>query len=286
MRALAYAKVNLALEVGASTGTLHEVRAISQSISWPDEIDLAPHDEDSIEVPGGGAPVDAGNLAWRALDEVRKLAGTTGPFRLVLHKQIPAGAGLGGGSADAAAVVALASRLLGSDLSAAGPILLGLGSDVPFAMLGGTALVTGVGEVVSPLPAASGFAVAVVVPPFEVSTPGAYARWDDLDGPEGPAIPAAALPPALRDLAPLRNDLYPAAVSLVPEVDDWRNELARIWGVPVAMTGSGSALFALFPTDDEAADAIRSSPDEARAARSATPCRTGWSFVTADESLE
>lgn len=278
MRARAYGKVNLALEVGARTGTLHSVRAISQSISWHDEIDLEPHDEDAIDVPGGGAPADSDNLAWRALHQVRELAGTTRPFRMVLRKHLPAGAGLGGGSADAAAVVALASRHLGLDPSVADPLLLGLGSDVPFAMLGGTALVTGVGDVVQPLPSISGFAFAIVVPPFAISTPGAYARWDDLGEPRGPAVAASALPPALRNLAPLRNDLYSAAVSLVPAVDDWRSELEQIWGVPVSMTGSGSALYGFFPTDDEAADAVRSSPHEARASHAATPRSTGWSL--------
>ena len=109
------------------------------------------------------------------------------------------------------------------------------------------------------------------MPDLSLDTSAVYSAWDELDGPQGPVFPTDALPPALRDLAPLANDLYPAAVAVDRAVDDWRAELEAAWGIPVAMTGSGSALFAYFPTIDEAEDAVVAAPTAARAVRAASP---------------
>jgi 4-diphosphocytidyl-2C-methyl-D-erythritol kinase len=106
-----------------------------------------------------------------------------------------------------------------------------------------------------------------------------YRAWDDLGGPEGPVVAAGALPPVLREYAPLSNDLYPAAVAVAPEVDEWRSELSVRWGVPVAMTGSGAALFACFPTHGEAEGAAAAAPSEAIAARAVEPVPRGFMIV-------
>jgi 4-diphosphocytidyl-2-C-methyl-D-erythritol kinase len=132
-----------------------------------------------------------------------------------------------------------------------------IGSDVILFLTGGTLLMTGVGDVIEPLPPLTGFAVAVAVPVFEMSTPEVYRRWDRLEGPTGEAISPHLLPPPLRDGIPIRNDLTPAALDLEPEFGDFMADLRVRWGVPVAMTGSGSACFAFFPDLDEATDAAR-----------------------------
>lgn len=277
MRASAYAKVNLGLRVaGPGPDGFHPLRALFQSVAWADEVDLEPADADAIVVVHGGAPEDESNLAWRALAAVRSIGGAAEPMRVQLRKEIPAGAGLGGGSADAAAVLGLAGRRYGVDREALLGLAAELGADVPFAFIGGSALVTGRGEIVEPLPAITGFALAIVVPPVELETPRVYRAWDTLGEPQGPALTAAALPPALRDYAPLGNDLYPAAASLAPQLDDWRDELSRRWDTPVAMTGSGSGLFAFFPTLDEAAGAIEAIPIGARGAQAVEPATRGW----------
>lgn len=277
MRASAYAKVNLGLRVaGPGPDGFHPLRALFQSVTWADEVDLEPADADAIVVVHGGAPEDESNLAWRALAAVRSIGGEAEPMRVQLWKEIPAGAGLGGGSADAAAVLGLAGRRYGVDREALLGLAAELGADVPFAFIGGSALVTGRGEIVEPLPAITGFALAIVVPPVELETPRVYRAWDTLGEPQGPALTAAALPPALRDYAPLGNDLYPAAASLAPQLDDWRDELSRRWDTPVAMTGSGSGLFAFFPTLDEAAGAIEAIPIGARGAQAVEPATRGW----------
>lgn len=272
----AYAKLNLGLVVGrrAADG-YHPLTSLAQSISWADRVELAPANSDDFSADGMEESED--NLAWQALVAVRSHASRPRPVKLHLQKQIAVAAGLGGGSADAAAVLALAGDLFGVPAEQLPGLALGLGADVPFCLAGGFALLEGRGEQITGFPAATGYAVAVVVPPFELATAAVYRRWDELDGPEGAPFPPGALPPPLRSYEPLRNDLQPAADALAPELADWREDLARRWSRPVALTGSGPALFGYFLDEEEAAAAIVGIPG--RAARSATPVSRGWRRV-------
>jgi len=280
MRALAYAKVNLSLHVAAAAGPRHPVSGLFQSIAWADRLSLETAEEDVI-AGEDGRPVIAGadNLAWRAAVAVRDLAETERAMALTLDKQIPAAAGLGGGSADAAAALALAGSLYGVGPHAQSTLAASLGSDVPFCLAGGLAHVSGTGEVVEPLDPAGGYALALVVPPVEVSTAAVYAVWDRLDGPVGPPTGGNDLPPSLRGLGPLRNDLYPAAVAVAPEIDEWRAEMESRWGRPVILTGSGPTLFAFFVDEAEAIAALEAAPVGARALHAAEPVGRGWEFV-------
>jgi len=277
----AYAKVNLGLRVSPpDEDGYHPLRSLFQAVSLGDDIDLVIGDEDEIVVVGGlGAPTDPSNLAWRAVEEMRAVTGSPARLRLHIEKRIPAMAGLGGASADAAGALVAAQRLLAAGFDDVRSIAPALGSDVPFALVGGTAIVSGRGERVSPRPPAAGYALAIVVPPVELATPDVYRMWDALDGPEGPVIPAGRLPPSLREYAPLGNDLYPAAVAAAPALEEWRVDLADRWGVPVAMTGSGSGLFGLFPTRSEAEDAATAVPVGARFAEAVAPVDRGWEEV-------
>lgn len=276
MKANAYAKVNLGLHVlPPDPDGIHPLRGLFQTVDWSDEIAVEDAAEDSIEVPDGGAPGDETNLAWQAITAARKLGRSDRPTRLVVSKRIPSPAGLGGGSADAAAALHLAARRFSVSFDDVRKLAVDLGSDVPYAFVGGTAIVTGRGELVTPRSDATGFAVAIVVPPIVLDTSTVYRTWDDLGGPEGPTIGASALPPMLREYAPLANDLYPAAVSVAPDVDEWRAELTHRWSVPVVMTGSGAALFAYFSTRTEAEEAAAAAPTGATAARAAEPVPHG-----------
>jgi 4-diphosphocytidyl-2C-methyl-D-erythritol kinase len=280
MKASAFAKVNLGLHVlPPDSDGIHPLRGLFQTVDWCDEITIEDAEEDSIVVPDGGAPEDETNLAWQAVAAARTLGRTNHPTRLVVSKRIPSPAGLGGGSADAAAALHLAARRFSVSFDNVRKLAVDLGSDVPFAFVGGTAIVTGRGELITPRADATGFAIAVVVPPIVLETFTVYRTWDDLGGPAGPAIGTGALPPVLREYAPLANDLYPAAVAVTPELDEWRNELAHRWGVPVVMTGSGAALFAYFPTRAEAEGAAAAAPSEATAARAAEPVPHGHRIV-------
>ena len=200
VRGRAYAKVNLGLRVGRRRADgFHPLRGIFQSIDLSDELSLELAEADRITADGGGpVPDDFANLAWRALAAVRREAGASQPMSLTLDKGIPTAAGLGGGSADAAATLALAARHFGVSMDTLRRLAPDLGSDVPFCLLGGTAWVAGRGEILDPRDPLGGFALAVVVPPFELSTPAVFARWDELEGPGGLRIGSADLPPTLR----------------------------------------------------------------------------------------
>jgi len=277
VRITAFAKLNLSLRVSsAGADGYHPVRGLFQSISLADVVTVVDADQDSIVVSGGWAPEDESNLAWQAVAAVRTVGANGGPVALTIDKAIPSAAGLGGASADAAAALIAAGSVLRvshDELRTIGPRL---GSDVPFAMVGGTALVAGLGEQVAPQPALTGFAVALVVPPLELETARVYRAWDELGEPRGPSVAGADVPPALRGYTPLHNDLYPAAVAVAPQIEEWRAELAERWGAPVMMTGSGSALFTLFPTEDEAAGAADDVPVGARFAAACNPVDRGW----------
>ena len=273
----AFAKVNLGLIVGSRGGDgYHPLTSLVQSISWSDRLRIGPADSDEFTVDGMVASEE--NLAWRAVLAVRAEAAAPRPVAVHLVKQVAVAAGLGGGSADAAAVVGVASQLFGIPGRAAA-IAETLGSDVPFCLRGGLAVIEGRGERLDPRSMATGFALGLIVPPVELSTQAVYEQWDQQVAPEGAAHPVSALPPTLRSYEPLRYDLEPAAMSLAPEVAEWRSDLAARWGRPVAMSGSGPALFAYFLDEEEAVAAVVDRPEGARAAQAAVPVAQGWRKV-------
>lgn len=273
----AFAKVNLGLLVRSRDADgYHPLLSLAQSISWSDRLVVRTAETD--EFTADGMEAEESNLAWRALVAVRRLADTSRPLALHLHKRIPIAAGLGGGSADAAATLAITAGLLAYAGDLHGPAAR-LGSDVPFCLAGGSMIIEGRGDELRPLNPSSGYALGLVVPPVELATAAVYTRWDEMGEPDGRAFPEEALPPALREFTPLRNDLQPAAESLEPLVEEWRAELSERWDRPVAMTGSGPTLFGFFLDEDEAADAISQSPSTARGACAALPVSRGWRKV-------
>lgn len=273
--ALAPAKLNVSLRVfSPDSDGYHPLDSIVVTIDWYDQVRLGVADADRLAVDGEASPSGEDNLVWKAMRFLRDLSGDRTELLIELSKRIPAGAGLGGGSSDAAATIVAAVDLLGLDTPEPAS-LFEIGADVPFLATGGLARMTGRGERIEPMTHADEYAVAVVVPTVELSTPEVFRRWDVLGGPAGPRIPAVDLPPSLRVLEPLRNDLWPAAVDLSPELGDWRSELVGAWGTAVAMTGSGSALFGFFPTWDEAAEAVSAVTLPSRARRAALPIAHG-----------
>lgn len=273
----AFAKVNLALIVNSpSADGYHPLRGIFQSVSLSDTIEIAAADDDEVIVTNNEAPADETNIAWKALEAMRRVRRDAAPHRLTITKRIPSGAGLGGGSADAAAVIGLMADHPAVDEATGNDVAASLGSDVPFSLVGGSALVRGRGEIVDRMEPLSGFALVIVVPPFALSTPSVFREWDRLGEPLGTAMSDADLPPVLRGGEPIRNDLLPAAISMEPRVGEWIDELGSILGLPISMTGSGSGLFAYFSTEDEAADAARSLTIPARAIEPVTCVGRGW----------
>ncbi len=274
MKVSAFAKVNLSLRVRRRDSTgYHPLRSLVQSIDWTDHLTLEAADEDDFRVTGD-LSAEEDNLAWRAVGAVRTTLGVRRPVSLHLDKRIAVAAGLGGGSADAAAALVAAVRLLGGPADLPERLAPDLGSDVPFCLVGGTAWMEGRGESITSVPLATDYALAVAVPPFELVTAAVYRRWDELGEPVAPALEARHLPPTLRDIDELGNDLLLAARDLRPGLGDWMAELAEVWQRPVLLTGSGPACFAFFADEDEAASASRAVLD-ARAVWAGSPSPIG-----------
>ena len=274
----ALAKVNIGLRVGSlRSDGFHPVAGIFQSVSIVDRITLEVADVDAIESDTGGPVVDGlANIAFRAAAAVREVAGSNEPIRLTLAKTIPIAAGLGGGSADAAAGLVLAGKMFGVGHDVLSTLAPQMGSDVPFCLVGGTARVAGRGEDVDSLEPLKTFAIAIVVPPVEVSTRAVFEQWDEMGEPEGLRMSHRALPPILRDEGDLINDLYPAAARIVPELDDWRAELERAWARPVMLSGSGPSLYGFFVDHNEASGAANDVPIGSRFSEACDLSPVGW----------
>ena len=251
------AKLNLNLLVEAPRADgLHLLQSLVQTIDWLDQLEVEEAEEDILVIEG--ADLDSeDNLVTKSLKEIRA-RGFVPPLAITLDKRIPIGAGLGGGSSNAAAMLLAAVETGRLPRAVAEEVAPSIGADVPLFLIGGTMLMTGIGDQVESLRPSSGFAVAVAVPPFELSTTEVYLRWDEMEGPEGEVIAPRLLPPGLRDGMPIRNDLIPAAMTIEPALADFMADLRKLWGSPVLMTGSGSACFGFFPDDEEAVDAGRS----------------------------
>lgn len=260
MRYVAPAKINLNLLVRSRDERgYHPLRSVVQTIEWCDSIDFTDADSDELHVNGLEVSDGSDNLVIRAIEEFRKSAPVP-PVSVVLQKEIAVSAGLGGGSSDAAAALLACCELAKRPPSFAVGIAPGVGADVSVLLSGGTVEMTGYGEKLEKMTGLEGFAVAVAVPNFELSTADVYQRWDDLGEPDGFELPDRFLPPALRDTFPFRNDLYRAAVDLNPALGDFVRDVGLLWDSAVMLTGSGPACFGFFADQSEALEAALSVP--------------------------
>jgi 4-diphosphocytidyl-2-C-methyl-D-erythritol kinase len=259
------AKLNLSLLVEPPRRDgYHPLTSLVQTVEWCDLLEITEWEGvDEVE-----SDIED-NLVTRALAAAREL-GSVPPLKIDLEKVIPLGAGLGGGSSDAAATLLAASDLgdvARLDLPGAAAQI---GADVSLFLTGGTLLISGIGESIGSVLPARDFAVAVVVPGFALSTKDVYETWDRLQGPEGDVADDSELPPSLRGRMPMRNDLLPAALDVEPRLGDFITDVRSVWGTAVCLTGSGSACFGYFATRDEATDAASAVAGLAEEARGVT----------------
>jgi len=264
-RIRAYAKLNLGLRVlYKRPDGYHELRTIFQTISLADNLEISFTPSKSTRIEMEGTPDIPDNLAERAAKLVMEAAGKGGTVRLQLRKNIPAGAGLGGGSSDAAAVLLALPVLSGAHLTMERLTALAarLGSDVPFFLFGGTALGLGRGEELYPLPDQPAERALLVVPAIHSSTADAYRDLSATltDG----ALTASLLTKVAlqnkldsfqrgawgstfgKDKSILINDFESVVLARYPELAGIRRRLQRAGATRVAMTGSGSAMFGIF----------------------------------------
>jgi 4-diphosphocytidyl-2-C-methyl-D-erythritol kinase len=216
---LAPAKLTLSLRItGVRPDGYHLIDAIMTTLELHDELSItAGHS--GLEFAGpfaAGISADDNNLVARALKFVDRTA------HVIVTKNIPHGGGLGGGSADAAAIFRWAQRTSTADVVASASI----GADVPFCVVGGQARVSGIGEIIEPLPIEQNN-ITLIIPPLHVSTPLVYKAWDELGHPraQGP------------------NDLEPAALVVEPQLVTWRDRIIEATGHRPTLAGSGATWF-------------------------------------------
>lgn len=272
VRAIAPAKINLSLRVlGVRDDGYHELATVFHAVSLTDEVRVSlgnPGSGRQVTTAGdrvAGVPSGDDNIASRAVRDLARFVSIENADVVIeIAKSIPVAAGMAGGSADAAAALVAARALWGLSVSdsALSEIAAGLGSDVPFALVGGTAKGTGRGEVLAPILSSSSLHWVIAVNEGELATPAVYAEWDRLvnRGDLRPSADAddAALLAALRrgdpaEVAPhLVNDLQPAAISLQPSLTrvlDAGQECGALAGL---VSGSGPTCVFLAADHDSA----------------------------------
>jgi 4-diphosphocytidyl-2-C-methyl-D-erythritol kinase len=262
----AHAKINLDLRVlGIRPDGFHELRTVFQAIALHDVLECVERPGSfAIECDTAGVPLDRSNLVWKAAEALWRALrrdSTLSGVLVRLRKQIPLQAGLGGGSADAAAALLALARLWRVPLkpSQLTDVAASLGADVPFFLSGGTALGLGRGDEVYPLADLPRHWVVLLVPGFGVSTADAYAWYDgerDLARGLGAREPQHVPGPWPSRAAQMINDLEAPIARHHPEIDQMRTALRRAGALAAAMSGSGSTVFGLFQKRADAAAAV------------------------------
>jgi 4-diphosphocytidyl-2-C-methyl-D-erythritol kinase len=262
----AHAKINLDLRVlGSRPDGFHELRTVFQAVALHDVVECIPRDGPlAIECDTAGVPLDRSNLVWRAADALWRSLRRPGHAHgvlLRLRKHIPLQAGLGGGSADAAAALIALARLWRVSVrpSQLTDVAAALGADVPFFLSGGTALGLGRGDEVYPLADLPRHWVVLLIPGFGVSTEDAYAWYDEeRETARGIAVrePQHVPGPWPSRAAQMINDLEAPIARHHPEIDQMRTALRRSGALAASMSGSGSAVFGLFQKGRDALAAV------------------------------
>ncbi len=248
----AYAKINLTLDVvGKRDDGYHYIESVMQSISLCDNITLCKTDRKDIVIECSDlkVPCDKRNTVYKACVKFFDFTGieNTG-VKIIIEKNIPSEAGLGGGSSDAAVVIKLLDRMFDTGLSLNNMIEIGaqVGADVPFCIVSGTALCTGLGEIVTPLPKLREYYILLVKPNFGISTPLAYKAFDEKN------LISLSSTKAMVDAITCGNDItkllsndLESAVDNA-EISKIKNILTQLGAKGTLMTGSGSCVYGIF----------------------------------------
>lgn len=271
---LAHAKINLGLKVvRLRPDSYHDLETVMLKLRLADRLTVSVEPlrsgQDMIEVTTDdpAVPGGAGNLAHRSAAlflERARIAGAPYGRKVIvrIEKKIPAGAGLGGGSSDAASVLLALGRISGgvlADPESLRPLAARIGSDVPFFLGGPVALACGRGDRLTPVAARSRLHVLCAMPRTSLSTKAVYAMYDIVGSEARPDIQAVlrSLESGRIDLlrTSVRNDLQEAATAMVPEIRDLVQQVESHGAVCACMTGSGSSIFGVFPDGRGAASA-------------------------------
>lgn len=255
----AHAKINWALDItGVRANGYHDVDMIMQSITLSDQVILTHEKGLTLDAPQ--APCGEENIAWRAAQLLAQHADIPCDAHIQLEKHIPSQAGLGGGSADAAAVLIGLNQLwqLHWPLERLMPLALQLGADVPFQLQGGHCRAQGIGEQLTPLPVPDRWLV-LAQPAQGASTPEIYRTFDQIGTTRRPNMEALLSAIQIKQdfFGMLANALEDAAIHLIPQIGSLIEQLSSLGALCARMTGSGSCVFGAFTTRAQAQHAAR-----------------------------
>ena len=262
---LAPAKLNLALDVvGTLPNGYHDLDMVMQAIDLQERLVLRRSPYLNLRMPGSFVPVNNKNTAIKAALAFFDYTGLLAGVDITIHKAVPVRAGMAGGSADAAGVLVGMNELYGAKLSMSELCAIGatIGADVPFALMGGTCRVRGVGDLLKPLPPCPDCRFVVVMPSIGVSTPEAFQRYDQMGSPVHPDCERQEAAVRAGDLAAIcaaaGNALeHCSGAQETPAICAKLNEHGALTSL---MTGSGAAVFGVFDAEHKAqaaAEALR-----------------------------
>lgn len=279
---LAPAKINLTLHVtGRRPDGYHTIESVMQAVDLCDRVTvtLCPPGEGTLTLTDPSLPTDRRNTAMKAAGIFFDQTGLPFSARIHIEKHIPQQAGMAGGSADAAAVLAALNFLTGETQPLDALCRMGeqVGADVPFCIRGGCCLARGAGEDLTPLPGLPDCRLVVVKPEVGVPTSEAYRRVDasqKLSPPNTQEMVQALQAEDLCGVGQALQNVFEDCVGL-NQVADIRREMEKFHPLGSRMTGSGSAVFALFEKDDPAADACAAALASWGQTYVCRPCRCG-----------
>ena len=259
---LAPAKLNLALDVvGTLPNGYHDLDMVMQAIDLQERLVLRRSPYLNLRMPGSFVPVNNKNTAIKAALAFFDYTGLLAGVDITIHKAVPVRAGMAGGSADAAGVLVGMNELYGAKLSMSELCAIGatIGADVPFALMGATCRVRGVGDLLKPLPPCPDCRFVVVMPSIGVSTPEAFQRYDQMGSPVHPDCERQEAAVRAGDLAAIcaaaGNALeHCSGAQETPAICAKLNEHGALTS---QMTGSGAAVFGVFDGEDAARAAVQ-----------------------------
>jgi len=271
----ARAKINLGLDVvNRLPNGYHQVRMVMQMIDLWDELTLERTDSGIVLTTDcGELPTDGNNLIWKAARLMQEAYSFQGGLKIHLQKNIPLAAGMAGGSTDAAATMTGINRLFGLNIPRTDLMRLSVavGADVPFCILGGTALAEGIGEELTPLPPAPPCWVLVAKPDIGVSTKYVYEQLDSTSIKSHPDIDGMVQ--AIRDgslqgvLDRMENVLEAVTVPAYPVIRAIKARMFKLGAAGSLMSGSGPTVFGIYLKEDTAEDAYKLLNAEKRLAK-------------------
>lgn len=281
---LAPAKLNLSLDVvGILPGGYHALDMVMQAVSLYEQVTLRRSMDLVVRIPGSRIPTGPKNTAYKAALAFFYYTGLLAGADITIRKSVPVRAGMGGGSADAAAVLVGLNTLYGAHLSMTELCALGasVGADVPFALMGGTCRVQGLGDLIKALPPCPDCWFTVIMPGYGISTPAAFAAYDQIGSPTHPDCAAQETAIRAGDL----NGLCSAAGNALEvcaggaDTAALKEALTAHGARAALMTGSGAAVFGIFETEDAARQAASALEAAGRQIYTLRPDRGGARVV-------